>query len=91
MRKMLILLTGLLMLFSHSTKAAHIIGGEITYRCFGNGRYQITIKMYRDCYGGGADFDSFTPNLIGQVTVFRGNSPEPFTSVLLDPPKIVNI
>lgn len=47
--------------------AAHIIGGEITYECLGftngdpnsNSRtYRFTMKIYRDCQGGGADFDS---------------------------------
>lgn len=44
--------------------AKHIIGGEITYRYLGPGsgtntnRYEFTMKIYRDCNGGGADFDS---------------------------------
>ncbi|MDH3651386.1 MAG: hypothetical protein OEQ53_17000, partial [Saprospiraceae bacterium] len=27
----------------------HIIGGEITYECLGNGRYRFVMKIYRDC------------------------------------------
>jgi len=32
-------------------KASHILGGEITYRCLGNGLFEFTIKVYRDCNG----------------------------------------
>lgn len=38
-------------------EAFHIIGGEISYQCTGNNNYQITLKVYRDCNGGGAPFD----------------------------------
>jgi gliding motility-associated-like protein len=42
--------------------AMHIIGGEMTYECLGEvspgvNRYRFTMKVYRDCDGGGADFD----------------------------------
>ena len=45
-------------------QAAHIIGGEVTYDCLGPGSvagtniYQFYMFIYRDCQGGGADFDS---------------------------------
>ncbi len=29
--------------------AFHIIGGEITYECLGDGTYKFTMKIYRDC------------------------------------------
>ncbi len=38
--------------------AKHIIGGEMTYKCLGNGDYEIELKVYRDSLGDGADFDS---------------------------------
>ena len=89
---MFLLLTGLIMLCCQQINAAHIIGGEMSYRCFGAGKYQLTVKLYRDCYGGGANFDSFTPqDLIGQITIYQGSSSVPFQSVLLDAPKVVNI
>ncbi|MEY3247118.1 MAG: hypothetical protein RIT39_787 [Bacteroidota bacterium] len=34
-----------------SAQASHILGGEITYRCLGNGLFEFTIKVYRDCNG----------------------------------------
>ncbi|MCB0580292.1 MAG: PKD domain-containing protein [Phaeodactylibacter sp.] len=38
-----------LLLFAGVTHAKHIIGGVITYDCLGNGRYEFTLKVYRDC------------------------------------------
>jgi len=29
--------------------ATHIIGGEVTWECLGNGRYVFYLKLYRDC------------------------------------------
>lgn len=39
-------------------KSFHIVGGDITYKCLGGNKYQITMIIYRDCGGQGADFDS---------------------------------
>ncbi len=51
----------LLLLAVLFVEARHIIGGEITYECLGdvNGvrRYRFTMRVYRDCYSGGAPFD----------------------------------
>jgi len=43
-------------------EARHIIGGDITYVCLGETspgvmRWRFTMHIYRDCLGGGADFD----------------------------------
>lgn len=40
-----------------TAKAFHIVGGEIIYDYLGNSQYRITLKIYRDCSGNGADFD----------------------------------
>ncbi len=45
-------------LASFSSKAAHLIGGEISYNCEGNNLYTISLRIYRDCAGGGAAFDN---------------------------------
>lgn len=52
------------MTFVTTVDAKHIIGGELTYKCLGvdpsdttSLRYVFTLTMYRDCFGGGADFD----------------------------------
>jgi len=35
------------------------VGGEIFYSCLGGNQYQITLKVYRDCYTvNGADYDN---------------------------------
>ncbi|MCC7302150.1 MAG: gliding motility-associated C-terminal domain-containing protein [Bacteroidia bacterium] len=38
--------------------ATHIVGGEIYYTCLGNNNYEITLKVYRDCYNGQAPYDN---------------------------------
>lgn len=49
--------------------ASHIVGGEMYYDCLGNNQYRITIKVYRDCFSTGADFDSPLP-----LSIFTGNN-----------------
>ena len=76
-----------------STKAAHIIGGNITYHCIGNNQYEFTMKIYRDCNGGGALFDSqpgaFTD---ATVTIYKDGENFPFGSTLtLGAPVITTI
>lgn len=41
----------------HQAEAAHLVGGEMSYQCLGNGDYQVRVKIYRDCNGTGAPFD----------------------------------
>lgn len=80
--------------------AAHIIGGEMTYVCDGpdaanpgNNYYVFTMKVYRDCAGGGASFDS-APGAFtnGTVSVYLGSSMVPFIpQIILPPPVITDI
>ena len=51
--------------FVQPTWASHVIGGEVTYECLGNGRYLIEFHLYRDCNAGNAGFDN-----IGVLTYF---------------------
>ncbi len=54
--------------------AAHIVGGEVTYRCLGVNqanntfRLEITLTLYRDQFGGGAGFDA-----TARIGIFRGS------------------
>lgn len=49
----------LLSCVAFSTKADHLVGGEIYYECLGGDQYRITLKVYRDCYTvTGAAFDN---------------------------------
>ena len=38
---------------------AHLVGGEMRYKCLGNNDYEITLIIYRDCFSQGAPFDAF--------------------------------
>jgi gliding motility-associated-like protein len=63
MRKLLILLIGLLSFAP--AHAAHLVGGEISYKCVSSAAsgntYQIKLVLYRDCNSSGAAFDQFAP------------------------------
>ena len=44
-------LTLLFLLLVSPLFASHLMGGEITWRCNGNGTYTFKVKIYRDCNG----------------------------------------
>lgn len=50
-------------------EAAHLVGGELSYRCLGGNSYELTLTIYRDCQSNGALFDD--PAII---TVYDGNN-----------------
>jgi gliding motility-associated-like protein len=52
-----IIFLSVFLFFSKSMKAPHIVGGYISYRCLGGNEYEVTLKIYRDCFSGGAEFD----------------------------------
>lgn len=55
MGKALRLLT-LLVLLPLFSSATHIVGGSLTYEQLGGASYRITLKLYRDCRPGNANF-----------------------------------
>jgi len=60
MRELIIrcfLLLVLCLSFSFEAKATHIIGGELTYSCLGNNKYEIRLTVFRDCFYGVPPFD----------------------------------
>lgn len=63
-----LLIANLLLFSSLFSNATHIIGTEISYKCFGNGSYEFTATIYRDCNPGNAQFD-----YPAQFTFFDGN------------------
>ena len=85
MRKLLILLVGLLSFAP--AHAAHLVGGEISYKCLGSSSsgntYQIKLILYRDCNSSGAAFDQYAPiaiyggpnqnTLVTTLSVARGS------------------
>lgn len=52
------LLFFLLLVFSLKSFATHIVGGEIFYNFLGGNNYRITLKLYRDCASGNAQYDN---------------------------------
>ena len=47
---------------SNISTSTHMMGGDMSYQCLGNGKYKITAKIYRDCRGiafNGPDFGVF--------------------------------
>tara|TARA_R110002050_G_scaffold49818_1_gene115518 strand:- start:4888 stop:7077 length:2190 start_codon:yes stop_codon:yes gene_type:complete len=66
MHKTLIILLSLL---TFGSNAAHLVGGEISYRCLGANNYEVRLIIYRDCRSSGAPFDN--PAII---TVYDGNN-----------------
>lgn len=59
MLKKIIIPLLLLCLLCMKANASHLMGGEITWECQGNGQYIFTVKLYRDCNGTVGD-DSIT-------------------------------
>lgn len=54
----IILAFSAVLFFYGNTHALHIIGGDLSYECLGNGNYRITMNVYRDCFSqGGAPLD----------------------------------
>ncbi len=51
MRFAAMLLTVFMTMFINDSYANHILGGNITYVCLGGNSYQITLTIYKDCFG----------------------------------------
>lgn len=44
--------------------ATHIVGGEMTYKCLGNDRYEIRFTLRRDCFNGSPEAEFDDPALV---------------------------
>ena len=52
MKKLLPLLFFILTFsLSNISTSTHMMGGDMSYKCLGSGKYKITAKIYRDCRG----------------------------------------
>lgn len=51
MRFAILLLTVAMALAVTDSRANHILGGNITYTCLGGNDYEITLTLYKDCFG----------------------------------------
>lgn len=57
MRNLIRCITVILLLSgAFSAKATHIVGGSLTYEHLGGAAYRVTLKLYRDCGTGNAQF-----------------------------------
>lgn len=56
-RSFFLLITALALapILAYST---HIVGGELNYKCLGGNKYEIHLRVYRDCYTGVPPFDA---------------------------------
>ena len=53
----------------------HIVGGELIYNDLGNGKYQIILKIYRDCAAANASqFDGLPNYPVAYLTVFDASN-----------------
>ena len=70
--------------WTNLSKASHIVGGDIVYRCLGGNEYEIILNVYRDCQNAapGAVFDN--PARIGVFSQFS-NNPIQVISIPFDP------
>ncbi len=66
----------------------------MSYQCLGGDNYRVKLVLYRDCFAGGAAFDSADSSLfVGTVTLYEGDSTTPLLvngsdQINLDPPEV---
>ena len=69
-------------------KATHLIGGDISYVCLGDGEYEVILNLYRDCSPNnttGSTFDnSATIRVYNATTGLYTNFVAPFDGVITD-------
>lgn len=63
--KLTFLIPVIFFMLPFTASATHIVGGEIGYRCLGGNQYEITLRVFRDCFNANptAFFDD--PGIIG--------------------------
>ncbi|MBL7917792.1 MAG: hypothetical protein JNM96_05305, partial [Bacteroidia bacterium] len=57
----------------NSVLATHIVGGEMYYDKIGTNTYQVTLKVYRDCFNGVPPFDGQNGTLPALLHVFNSS------------------
>lgn len=56
--------------FYNESKATHIVGGELTYKALGKGKYELRLVIRRDCINGA---DSVYFDKPAQISIFYGD------------------
>lgn len=62
-----------LLLLPTVLQASHIVGGEMTYTCLGNDRYDIALTIFRDCENGNPQAYFDNPAIVGIFNARTGN------------------
>ena len=60
-------------LLCYNTEASHNLGGELSYRCVGNGRYVFQVVFYKDCTGVSFNQTSVTVEAAGLIGAMAGS------------------
>ncbi len=71
------------LLWQGEAHATHAMGGELSYTCLGNNRYEVTLNFYRDCNGvaaptncnNGLEFSVRSSNCNANFTQCFANTP----------------
>ncbi|MEK7254379.1 MAG: T9SS type A sorting domain-containing protein, partial [Bacteroidota bacterium] len=88
MKSLQIFLFLLFQFAAFQVRAAHIIGGQLSYACLGGNEYQFTLTLFRDCASGGAPFDAPGGQIGASVTFYEGTNTIPFDVIQLGTPLI---
>ncbi len=64
-------LTLFLFALSLNASATHIVGGEVYYDYLGGNNYQITVKVYRDCYNGVPPLDGAPGGVAAILNIYN--------------------
>lgn len=51
----IVLFSFIILLSSYESSATHMVGGDFSYRCLGDGYFEVTLTIRRDCDFGAAD------------------------------------
>ncbi len=67
----------------YSSKATHLVGGEMSYKCLGGNQYEITLTIFRDDFYGQAQLDDPAMVTVFNATTFakvnlNNGEPNPF-------------
>jgi len=68
--KLTFLIPAIFFMLPFTANATHIVGGEIGYRCLGGNQYEITLRVFRDCFN--ADPTAFFDDP-GIIAVYASN------------------
>ena len=67
-------------LFAHLSKADHIAGADLSYKCLGNNQYQINLNIYADCLGHDPVNNAISP----QQTIYLSSTCSGTTSMTVN-------